>query len=248
MIFIAKSEKQQLSIVISLQTFTDNVIIAGYDPAHNNTVYFNLLISEKINNKFTFNLPQSPPVLEIMIFEMNEGNKNESSAYKVNSIAVNSLELKPLIVDEKTSEFIVFMNDFAEKAGYLNPGIYYSSNNNFKINYYSAIKDDPGTPSRVHMKSGDIDVSKKWFDNMTVSGRKAILTHEFSHSNLENELINQDDNDEVEMDADNEAMKLYVALGNPKFEWMYAWTHIFQNYDSHFERLDNSIGKLNEYM
>ena len=247
MIFVINSKKQKLAIDISIQVFSGKIVIVGYDPTVKNTEYFNLLIDGPINKKYTFNLPQSPNVLEIMVFEIEEGNKNKSSRFKINSIKVNNLQLKSLILDEKTSEFVAFMNEFAEKAAFLNPGIYYSNNNNFQINYLKQIADDKNTPSRVHIQSGIIDVSKAWFINMTIPGRKAILTHEFSHSNLDNELIDQNDNDEVEKDADNEGLKLYLALGNPKFEWMYAWTHIFQDHESHFERLDNSIGKLNEY-
>ncbi len=247
MIFVINSNKNRISIDISITVLSGDIVIVGYDPDKKNTEYFNLLVSKNGKKTYTFNLPQSPTILEIMLFEINEGNKNVSDKFKVNDIKVNNLALKPLFIDEKTSEFINFMNDFSEKAGYLPAGTYYSNKYNFQINLFPEIKDNKNTPSRVHIKNGFIDVSKEWFDNMTIPGRKAILIHEFAHNNLDNELINQADNNEVEKDADNEGLELYLALGNPKFEWMYAWTHIFEEHESHFERLDNSIGKLNEY-
>jgi len=247
MIYTLKTNNQKLSVDIAIQVISGKVVIVGYDPTRKKTEYFNLLISERVNETYTFNLPQSPQVLEIMILEIDEGNKSISDKFKINNIKVNVLKLKPLIIDEKTSEFVKFMNEFAENTAYLNPATYFSDNHNYQINLFQKINDDRDTPSRVHIKSGIIDVSKDWFTNMTIPGRKAILIHEFAHSNLDNELIDQNDNDAVEMDADTEAIKLYLALGNPKFEWMYAWTHIFQDNESHFERLNNSIGKLNEY-
>jgi len=247
MIFVVHCNNIPLKVDISIKVSIGNVVIVGYCPDKKNTEYFNLLIPGKTKKDFTFNLPQSPNVLEIMIFEVNEGNKKSSMHFEVDNIAIARMELKPLLVDEKTSEFINFMNRFAEKAGYLQAGVYFSSKRNFQINLLPVIADDKNTPSRVHIKSGFIDVSKAWFDKMTIPGRKAILIHEFAHKNLDNELIDQNDNDEVEKDADNEALKLYLALGNPKFEWMYAWTHFFQDHESHFERLENSVGKLKEY-
>ena len=246
MIFTVATHKASISIELNISVFSGQVAVVGYNHKKDKTEYFNLLVNQGERQKYSIALPASPNKLEILVFEVDEGNRNTSGKFKINSITVQKLKLKALLLDDKTKEFVLFMNEFTEKAGHISKGIYESRNKNFVINLYDDIPGNKSTPSRVHMGDGVIDVSKKWFDNMTIPGRKAILTHEFAHKYLNDERINKENNDAIEQDADNEALKLYLALGNPKFEWMYAWTHIFENHASHFARLDNSIGKLKQ--
>jgi hypothetical protein len=189
-------------------------------------------------------LPKSPSKLKVLIFEVNEGFSKTSDKYEIKNVLVQKLAKKQFIIDSDTKEFLDFAQEFSLKAGYLNPGNYYSKNRKFQIRYFDNIEDKSNTPSRIHKQTGIIDVSKKWFDGMPVPCRVAIITHEFSHNHLQDDKL--ESNDEIEQNADENGLVLYQGLGYPKVEWMYAWDHIFKNHPSHIARLDNMDAKLRD--
>jgi hypothetical protein len=238
--FFVNTNCQPFCINIDLQVNNNDILIVGADAAKENTEYFNRLCLK--NDIFEFNLPKSPNLLKIIIFEANEGFTKSSLKYKINNVEVKNLKLKPLLVDADTKEFIDFAQAFCGFCGYSNPGTYYSANKKFRIDYFADIEENNTTPSRIHKSSGIIEVSKKWFDGMTIPGRMAILMHEFAHNHMQNDYIT--DNEEIEKQADENALQLYIGVGYPKVEWEYAWLHIFRNNQKHIDRLDNIYGKL----
>jgi hypothetical protein len=231
--FFIRTYNQPVSIWIDFETNGNDIIICSCDPDKKNTEYFSRLVNE--NGIFEFNLPVSPQVLKVIVFETKEGNIPVSSKYKLTIKKTGPLSKPNLMVDADTAEFIKFAQDFSQKAGYAPVGDYYSQNNKFNIKFLADIQDDPRTPSRIHKYAGYIEVSKKWFDDMTIPGRMAILLHEFSHNHLEsNELL---ENNDIEIQADEAALQLYRGLGYPKVEWLYVWDFIFSNNEAHNKRL-----------
>jgi hypothetical protein len=236
--FVITNNKKKV-IELDILTKGNKIGVIGHDVDKPNTEYFNRMVVK--DGTYTFNLPQSPKVLKVIVLEVNEGDTDESDKYEITGFRYADLPKQALITDQYTSEFIKFAQEFSAMAGYLPPNDYYSDNRNFMIRLLPEIREDPKTPSRIHTETGVIEVSKKWFDGMTVPGRMAILQHEFAHNNLNNSYKN---NNETEKEADENALQIYLALGYPKVEWMYAWTHIFEDHESHFDRLDNSNAML----
>jgi hypothetical protein len=235
--FFIRTYRKPLTLVMDLFIKPGReIIIVGMDASRQNTEYWNRLVME--SGQYEFNLPQSPEKLKVLVFDVKEGDVPVSENYHLAIKKMARLELGSLLIDDDTKEFIDFARNFAEKSGYTGPGNYYSKNKKFLIRYLPVIDDVNDTPSRIHKYEGYIEVSKKWFDGMTIPGRMAILTHEFAHNHLEDERITDDH--EIEKEADDNALQIYKALGYPRVEWMYAWAHIFKDNDKHFDRLVNS--------
>ena len=232
--FFVRTYNQQVRLELDIKTFGNEITVIGSDPGKKNTQYFNRSILE--DDIYIFNLPQSPKVLKIDVFEVKEGDIPVSQRYEIVNFSMKTMEKKPLIVDAETIEFIEFASQFAKNCGYSYPGTYRSKNGRFLINFYATIDQNDDTPSRIHKINNEIDVSKKWFDQMTIPGRMAILLHEFAHNYLDSGL-NDNHNDRIEKEADANALEIYLALGYPKIEWMYAWETIFIDNEKHLERL-----------
>jgi hypothetical protein len=76
------------------------------------------------------------------------------------------------------------------------------------------------TPARIEVDSGIIEISRAKFIPMTVPNRMAILLHEFSHI-----FVNENMDDEVE--ADLNALNIYLSLGYPRIEAFEVFTQTF---------------------
>ena len=94
----------------------------------------------------------------------------------------------------------------------------------FEIIYTDEIMEEDGrlseTPARIEVDSGIIEISRAKFVPMTVPNRMAILLHEFSHI-----FVNENMDDEVE--ADLNALNIYLSLGYPRIEAFEVFTQTF---------------------
>lgn len=126
----------------------------------------------------------------------------------------------------KTSKFVKFAQALTSQFPYLNVGEY--DINGFKIQVYGVIPDS-STPARIHNETGVIELSQEKMKRNTVPMNMAILLHEYSHFYLNQELT-----DEVE--ADLNALKIYLGLGYPKFEGLTAFAEVFQHSDTPMNR------------
>ena len=230
-------KKKRIDVWLSAKA--KKLIAIGFDPMHDNTEYFFRLMKVDGVVKFTFNMPLTPKFLDLLIFELSEGHKANSSLFKVQKMTVNDLAPEPMFLDHFTAEFVTFANNFAKKAGYLPSGTYLSKKKNFKIVYIDKIP-DVRTPSRIHSVRDYIEVSQEFFHNMTIPARLNILFHEFAHN-----FLNEDPDSEIE--ADNHGIKMYLGLGHSSIESVYSLTRIFKDIDSHVERLYNLDAKLKKY-
>jgi len=215
--------------------------IVGFDPLKYNTEYFNRLCLEKGIQTYQFGCPLTPKKLNLVIFDVEKGYSDKPKTFTIKSIKTEPIEFRELDVDYLTSKFIEFAQDFAEKAGYLTAGTYSDKDNLFKINYVNRILDERGnkspTPARIHKTEKYIEVSREWLVNLSIPIRLQMLFHEYSHL-----FLNKNPSDESE--ADINGVNLFLALGYPFVESVYAYTKVFGDNPKTKGRLNNIINAL----
>lgn len=183
------------------------------------------------NRNFKFMLPISPEVAELVIIDDKTGKDNVASLVSCQKsmlpIQVKSINnTNPLIAD-----FIAFGMDFCRKAGYLMEG-YYDSHKGIRIKYMRKLLRqingkivESKSPARIDSETGEIQINKTYFDTYTVSGRFAVLCHEFSHF-----YLNKNARDEME--ADYNCAMIYLGLGFPRVDLLTVWSQIYDNADT----------------
>lgn len=214
------------------------IVCKSYHYKKPNTYYFD--ISPTINgvDAFEVKIPKMPPSVIIDLYNDANGNME-----KDDSIAVGKIQIKPIkmsfsvekFMNKNTSKFANFSDDFAENAGVLSAknSVYLSPDGKFRIDYKDVIRDNDGnelrTPARINSLTKIIEVAKKYYINYTVPGRKAINWHEFSHMYVNKDRTN-------EMEADKNAIMIYLSSGNPTVEAYNVFLEVFQNSPSNMNR------------
>jgi len=218
------------TIRIDLETSTpQKIMIKAYDENLKNTCFTNrydVVIGKK---SYWVRMPVSGQVTVIEIYNDANGNQKADNSFKVKSITKVPLERKLDVVDFKDGRlkrFVKFATRFCFNAGVMEPGFYPSAGGEFKILYNPEIissvnKQVLGTPARINKDTGQIELSRNKFIEMTVPMRMAILLHEYSHF-----YINTDINSETE--ADLNALTIYLGLGYPRIEACEAFLVTFQ--------------------
>jgi hypothetical protein len=238
-----RADNKPFFFEFEIDTKGNNIGVVVYDVEKPKNEYYNRILSESGKYKFTF--PKPPKNTKVQIGVLGKGDVPKSDEFSIYNFKCEFYDRPPVNFNSKTNEFIHFAEWFAENLPYLKPGNYYSGNKTFQISLYDVIEDDRDTPSRIHKYTGVIDVSKKWFVNMAVPDRIATLLHEFAHNHMNHNRYGS--SNEIEKEADENALKLYMALGYPKSHWIYTWTRMFEENNMHYSRLDNSINKLQLY-
>jgi hypothetical protein len=225
--FLVNTKRLPCTVNISINTdgSTVPVYIVGVDPLNQNTLYFRSRFQLTGSENLSINLPQSPIMLQILVWA------EDSQPYELSSIDVTHLEAG--LTDDPS---IIFIQNFARICGRLRPGIYKAENVpfiiEFKRNIYTDNGDDHPTPARIHEDMPIIQVSEQKFDQNTIPERVIILLHEYSHN-----FINQDPDNEQE--ADENAKQIYLSLGYPKFEGVHAFGDIMADTDDNYQRMLN---------
>jgi hypothetical protein len=201
------------SLEIELQlisNYPQKVNVVGYDK--NNQRYFDRnLVLDKPKITLRFGCPITPNELIVKINSNN--SKNLKVIPKLNNLG------KPLIFNRKTNEFIDFVKEFCTNYWkYKSQTVYYSRNKNFKVKNLHSIGVD--TPARIHKKQHFIEVSRDYFNKMTIPMRVFVLLHEYAH-------IYMNKNPVSEYEADINGAKLYLKLNYPIIELLYSFTKIF---------------------
>lgn len=226
------SNKEPVIIVLTVQTNSPQKIrVVVTDRNKANTVYTNRY--NTVNGKYSFyiRMPQSPPKATISVFNEANGNQlpNVDKSFRVLSARPTPFKSNKMKVwewkNEDVKEFVKFAQKFSEEAGYLSAGrsIYYSDNGKFRIDYVDVIADNGqplNTPARIDKDKGIIEIAKDKFSRYTIPMRMAILLHEFAHFNL-----NKVQDDEIE--ADLNALLIYLGMGYPRVEAYQAFTSVF---------------------
>lgn len=216
--------------------------IKGYDahPLHPNSVYFdrefgmpnNLFKGTKIIKAV---MPVSPGLLNISAFDALSGSQN---GIRIEEVKAESLDKKIVAFNTPADyEFFRFLEGFIKTCGYKSTGIYYSETKKFEIKLSAVIYNKEGkplsTPARVFRPGGEMEFSKPKFDKMTIPMRAFIGLHEYCHFRVDTRSEHM---------ADNYALRIYLGMGFPKSEAIYAFTKVFTPVNTdHEQKLKNRM-------
>jgi len=228
------------------------MVVRVHHPRKPYTRYFDT--APIINGKeaFIIKIPKMPEAVIIELYNEKNGNIDFDSSFKVGKISVEPIRLGwkiNKIHDRTVSSFAKFSDEFAENAGVLSAqnSVYLSPCGRFRIDYKDVIRNEKGqelkTPARINAKTGVIEIAKKYYVGYTVPGRKAINWHEFSH-------IWRNVNSADEIEADKNAIMIYLGMGNPTVEAYNVFLKVFKNTPSNlnrkrYEELDRFIRNFN---
>jgi hypothetical protein len=224
-----------------------------YDPSKPNTDYIRRKVPfqeaafsnrKSVYREFTLPFPLSPDMLAVELFDKNTGYDD---AFTIEKFKVEKSEPAEVWAEPDMHRFVEFAQNFAEKAGYISPGAYDDEDGEFLIQYMPVITDMYGeplvTPARTNRKSGRIQVAQSEFVGYTIPVRLVVLFHERYHFEIPTRL---------EKPADLHGIRLYLDLGFPRTEAVYATTKIFLNHPDtvgavHRNRVRDVIRFINDY-
>jgi hypothetical protein len=198
-----------------------------------NTLYTDRFNTIKGTEDFIVKMPLSPEICRITLANEHGNDDGFTLVKKV----TEPLKTKMTVFDfgnPGTAKFIIFAEQFSQRAGYISPGEYHNNTGEYMISYVDQIKaHDTGnvlnTPARISTGSGLVEVSKEKFDKYTVPGRIGTLLHEFCHVFANNHV-------NTEMEADKHAATIYLALGFPTIDLLNVFDQIFYRADTEGNR------------
>lgn len=231
MIYKVDTRFDELTLRIKVYTHKScNVRIKVVDSDQPNTSYTDRFKTVDGESIFFVRMPVSGR--ESLVYVYNEENGNlpagNDDTIEVLSITKEPLEKKMDVVDMANPlirSFVNFATRFSYNAGSMPCGSYVSDDHKFVINYLPIIQDggqEQTTPARIDIDNGLIEISKKQFVTFTIPNRIAILLHEFSHVYL-------NDNVDDEVEADLNALLIYLGLGYPRIEAFEVFAKTFEN-------------------
>lgn len=229
MIIPIPSNGQRFRLRIGIRAFQPlSLVVKGYDTEHANSYYFRRrvpfkpsLFKNELNGykEFSIPMPLSPKLLIVELYNRAYGDDED---FIIEKFEVEKLEPSEVWAEPEIHRFIQFAQSFAEKAGYLRTGFYDSKSKDFLIEYLPVIKDQNGypliTPARTNRLTGRIQVSRMHFEKYSIPIRIFILLHERFHFQIPTRK---------ERPADLAALKIFLDLGFPETEAIYAATKIF---------------------
>tara|TARA_R110000782_G_scaffold115731_1_gene205833 strand:+ start:534 stop:1298 length:765 start_codon:yes stop_codon:yes gene_type:complete len=218
--FFAETNRKPANIVVGLRCSSPTKIrIRAIDPYKHGAVYMDRVADISGDKNFEIRLPQSPEKLLIKVMAVNGGQVEV-----VNLEKKKLLQYLPCLSGKKVSTFLKFAKQFCENAGILAAGRYQSDNRKYTIDYLPQIVHSNGqvlsTPARISNSNGRMEISQKAFRKMSIPMRMAIICHEFSHF-----YLNEVQKDEIE--ADLNALTLYMGMGYPVIEAHKAFLETF---------------------
>ena len=229
MVIPVPSNKKRFRIRIGIRALAPfHLGIKAYDATRYNTHYFRRKVvfrSEdfqkgKSYREIIIPMPVSPKTLSV---ELIDKHSKDDSVFKVEKFKVEEMPPSKVWAEKHMHDFIKFAEDFSQKAGYIKTGFYHSSDYQFLIHYLPQITGQLGevmvTPARTHRVTGRHQVSQDLFKRFTIPVRLFILLHERQHFTLPTRK---------EKPADLAALKLYLDLGYPTIEAVYAATKVFR--------------------
>lgn len=247
--FIIDKKYSNQEIRIPIRTFAkERVVCRASHPSKPYTVYFDIAPIIQGEDLFIIKIPNMPDAVKVEVYNERNGNVQGDGTFQIKRPSVVPLKQTFAIagiMDPNVAAFAKFIDDFSERAGVTSAqnSIYMSPDLRFRIDYKDVIRDDDGrelrTPLRVNSETRVIEVSKKYFINYTVPGRKMWLWHEFAHV-----WKNRDPKDELE--ADKHAIMIYLGFGNPIAEAYNVIFKVFKNTPTDLNR--SRYLALNDYI
>jgi hypothetical protein len=223
-VYELRTNNEPTSIKLGLESkrpIKSRVVV--YNPSKPNTFYLDRLVNLNGKEDIEIYMPQNAEKVVLGIQSVGAVHDDFVRITNLEKTSLKQFE-KCYNRNSKVLEFIKFAQWFSENCAVLKAGTYYSENKKFRIDLLPVIVDGGRvltTPARISNTTGRIEVSKQHFIKNTVPMRMAILLHEFAHFNLN---IKQHD----EIEADLNALKIYLALGYPVIEAHKAFLHVFK--------------------
>jgi len=230
-------------LVVKLKTNSaEQICIIAEDADQDNTMYTNRVATVKGDDCFYVNIPVCGKTTVLHVFNKKYGNLGNGldNTFYVKDVSIMPLDKSLHRIDYANpymKSFINFATRFSFNAGWLKEGSYVSDDKVFEIDYPEDILEENGsvspTPARIEINTGLIELSRSKYVPMTIPNRMAILLHEFSHI-----FVNENMDDEVE--ADLNALNIYLSLGYPRIEAFEVFTQTFIDTpsDENKERFD----------
>lgn len=219
--FFANTDRKPSNILVSVSTPRPTKIhIRAIDPYKKGALYLDRWNTVEGTEDFEIRLPQSPKKLLVKVWT------EKGEPFEVTNLQRVDLEqYKPCLIGKETESFLEFAKQFSEDAGILAAGRYQSDDKMYTIDYLPVIKHEGktlSTPARISNSTGRMEISQAKYSKMSIPMRMAILCHEFSHY-----YMNEIQKDEIE--ADLNALTLYLSLGYPIIEAHKAFLETFHN-------------------
>lgn len=219
---LINSNKQKFNLITHLYSdVPSKVRLIVYDPYKKGAIYMDRWKTIKGSETLETRLPTSPKRLKVKVMPL------DNKGVQIKGFSTQVLEQYPLCFrNPNTKSFVKFAQSFAENLAHLPTGTYKSDNRKFRIDLFDVIRDDEtkrvlSTPARISNSTGRMEVSKKHFSKMTIPMRMAILLHEYSHFYVNKETTN-------EVEADLNALRIYLGLGYPYIEAHKSFIHTFK--------------------
>lgn len=253
MIIPVPSKKQRFSIRVGIRAFQPcDLGVRCFDPTRRNTDYIRRRIpfspelfrnANKGYKEFSLPFPLSPEELMVHFYDKQYG---DDTGFRIEKFELEKMPDRDVWAEPVMHRFIDFAQDFALKAGYCPTGMYDDPSGDFLIHYLPIITDTSGqplvTPARTNRITGRIQASQSAFMGYTVPIRIVVLFHERYHFQIPTRL---------EKPADLNGIRLYLDLGFPRTEAIYATTKIFLAHpdsvnQNHVTRVKDAVQFINE--
>ncbi len=232
---ILETRKRPQVLVINIESPDECLVkMVGIDYNNEASVYFNR--GYGVNEKkfkgikeFKFPMPLTPDKL---LFTTSCGD--------ILSVRSEPIKRGELFLRDDDADFLKMALSFAENAAYLPAGAY--EKNGFLIMYNDEIINHAtgkaeSTPARISRTTGIIEINRKQFIEFSIPMRVVILLHEYMHFRL---------NTRIEIEADFNALNVFLKYGFTKTEALYAFTKIF--YDKKREDLEDRVQKIYDFI
>jgi hypothetical protein len=221
--FVVSCDKQPTNLKIGVEVKRPTkVMIRVFNPDKPNTFYLDRWNTVQKTGEFEARMPQTcdKVIVEIRSIDGNDQN------IRITKLQKAKLEQYiPCLSGKGVPSFVKFAQEFCENASVLQPNVsYFSDDKKYQIDYMKVITENgrvERTPARISNKTGRMEVSKDHFVTYSVPMRMAILLHEFSHFYLN--VVTQD-----EVEADLNALKIYLGMGYPIIEAHKSFLNVFK--------------------
>lgn len=226
--YFANTENKPTNILVGVSVVKPiKVRIRAIDPNKKGACYLNRFKTVQNSQDFEIRLPQSPKKLLILIDSPELEGEPTENVIKINKLKKIKLnQYFPCLSKKSIKSFLKLAKEFTENAGILSPGRYTSDNKKFIIDYLPVIIDkgkELTTPARISNSTGRMEISARYFRSMSIPMRMAILLHEYSHF-----YMNEIQKDEIE--ADLNALTIYLSMGYPVIEAHKAFLETFEKH------------------
>lgn len=228
----ARTEGKAIQVVLSFLIKKPTVLyITALNDKRANTVYIR-------NNKYELaegvqpvllNFPLSPA--DYVVIKITPDN----GGWELVGMSSQRIPESPVMLDALGWQFLRFVEEFAHESGDTDTGMYGDNGGKFFINFMPQMYDERegylDTPAQIEHNTGEMQVAKKFWDNLTVPARVQISMHEWFHFH---------DDETIEKEVDLRAAAVTMPLGYPRQEILYAITKIIPSeYSSGFPIQEN---------